>query len=447
MKKFPLCFWNYATFEQIGKDPVKDWVDAGFTMALSPVFRKGIDDPAQMRDLLDKCLQNGISVIIDDKRCKWDGVLDSEEDYRKNFTDMLNEFGRHKAVYGFYVGDEPQGPQAETVKKAVKIQKELCPEKEPFVNFLPYWDESEADTGIEDFDEWIHDIAVESGLGQLSYDCYWQMNADDPSHDGINRYYRSLKKYTDAAKRDSLPLWVTNLAVPHFQYTEPTLDDFRWQLNTTIASGASCVWWFFLYLRLPRVNYRMAPIDEKGNRTKGYENLAMVQNTFQNQFGSLFTHLIHDETYHTLITFGGYPRFEYKTHKYLKNVTSDSRIPGLVSFFHTENGDEYMAFVNNSRTESGMFTFKFTDRVKEIYRVAYTNCGQVMPTGSFIGNDKDAPTSKDVMYPVIKTENGSYEINCRKNDNANCLCEKNGEIQNSAWLAPGQMEVFRVVLK
>ena len=23
MKKFPLCFWNYATFEQIGEDPVK----------------------------------------------------------------------------------------------------------------------------------------------------------------------------------------------------------------------------------------------------------------------------------------------------------------------------------------------------------------------------------------------------------------------------------------
>lgn len=434
MKKFPLCFWNYATFEQIGEDPVKDWVDAGFTMALSPVFRKGIDDPAQMTDLLDKCLQNGISVIIDDKRCKWEGVLDSEDDWRRNFSEMLDEFGRHEAVCGFYVGDEPHDDQIEAAIKAVKIQKEICPEKEPFINFLPYWDENEAATGVEDFDAWTHKIVEESGLAQLSYDCYWQMNPDDPSHDGTNRYYKCLRKYITAAKRESIPLWVTNLAVPHFRYKEPTEDDLRWQLNTTVASGASCVWWFFLYLRMPRVNYRLAPIDENCRRTEAYERLARVQNTFNRQFGALFAGLIHDETYHTTAPFGGYPRFEYKTHKYLKNALSEHNTPGVVSFFHTENNDIYMAFVNNSRTESDFFTFKFTDKVKELYRVVYPADWYNAPAPQ--GTEK---------YRVIKTDNGTMEVNCLKNDNANCCSVKNGCMENSAWLAPGQMEVYRII--
>ena len=102
MKKFPICFWNYATLDQIGENPVKDWVDAGFTMALSPVFRPGIDKPERMVKLLDECLENNISVIIDDIRCKLDGVIEDEENYRKRFAEMLRQFGDHKAVYGFY---------------------------------------------------------------------------------------------------------------------------------------------------------------------------------------------------------------------------------------------------------------------------------------------------------------------------------------------------------
>ncbi len=436
MKKFPICFWNYATFDQMGKNPVKDWVDAGFTMALSPVFRKGIDSPDRMNKLLDECLKNGISVIIDDKRCKWDGALEDEANYRKNFTEMLNEFGNHKAVYGFYVGDEPKSDKMEVAVKAVKIQTELCPGKKPFINFNPYYEGNEGSLGGKDFNVWAHDFIKESGLKQFSYDCYEQMNPDDASHRGINFYFQDLLKFTAVAKRENLPLWVTNLIVPHFRFKTPTEDDIRWQLNTTVASGANGAWWYFLYLRLPRLNYRLAPIDENGNRTEAYERLARVQNIFQHQFGELFANLIHDESYHTSLAFGGYPLFEYKTHKYLKKVIATNEVPGLVSFFHTKNKEVYMAFVNNSTTESELFKFKFTKNVKEIYRVVYG-----------LSPEKTILTEKDKNYPVIKTENGSFETNCLKNDNANNCFDDNGELYNEAWLAPGQMEVYRLVIE
>lgn len=434
MKKFPICFWNYATFDQMGENPVKDWVDAGFTMALSPVFRAGIDKPERMLKLLDECLENNISVIVDDKRCKWDGAIDDEINYRKNFTEMLNEFGKHDAVYGFYVGDEPRADKMDIALKAVKIQKEICPDKEPFINYNPYYDGNEASLGGVDFEDWAHDFTTKSGIKQFSYDAYDQLNPDDATHTGINFYYKNLFKYTTVAKRENLPLWVTNLAVGHFRYRCPTEDDFRWQLNTTVASGANGAWWYFLYLRLPRLNYRLAPIDEYGNRTESYERLARIQNIFQHQFGTLFTNLIHDETYHTGLSFGGYSLLPYNTHKYLKEVVAKNEVPGLVSFFHTKENEIYMAFVNNSQTESDVFTFKFTKNVKEIYRVVYG-----------LPPEKTVLTEKDEKYPVFQTKNGSYETNCLKNDNANNCFADNGKLYNSAWLAPGQMEVYRIV--
>ena len=109
--KFPLGFWNYARLNGIGSHPVKDWVEAGMTLCHSPHFVPGEDDPAEMAALLDECGQNGIRLILDDPRCHWAGALSDPDGYRARFCQMLDEFGRHPAVYGFYVGDEPGAAQ------------------------------------------------------------------------------------------------------------------------------------------------------------------------------------------------------------------------------------------------------------------------------------------------------------------------------------------------
>ena len=37
-KVFPLGFWNYAKMGTIGENPVKDWVEAGMNLVLSPTL-------------------------------------------------------------------------------------------------------------------------------------------------------------------------------------------------------------------------------------------------------------------------------------------------------------------------------------------------------------------------------------------------------------------------
>ena len=52
-KKFPLGFWNYAYLDIIGDTPVKDWLECGMNLCMSPTFRPGIDAPEDMVSLLE----------------------------------------------------------------------------------------------------------------------------------------------------------------------------------------------------------------------------------------------------------------------------------------------------------------------------------------------------------------------------------------------------------
>ena len=441
-KTFPLGFWNYARMDGVGPNPVKDWVDAGMNLVLSPHFRPDEDTTQSMLDLLDECQKNGVQMIIDDPRCGWAYASTDPEKYKARFLEMYNAYGQHPAVYGYYVGDEPRADQMADALAAVKLQREMAPDKVPFINFNPYWDGNEKVLNGMSFDEWIDDFVQKSGLQQLSYDRYSQMNPPDATESGIHEYYQSLRYFMDAAKRNNIPLWVSNLSVGHFRYRCPREDDFRWQLNTSVACGAKCVWWFFFYMRLCRINYRVAPIDEHGERTETYRWLSRVQRTFQHQFGSLFMHLEHDETYMVGHAYGGYPILEYKRHPLVNQVTCDHNLPALVSFFHMEDGTKYMALVNNSQTESGYFRTYFSPKAKNIYRVTYSFVGKPVD-GMVASSGAGGIPVGDHSYLTMPY--GGYEVNIARNDVCNGYkLGEDGVTHNGAWLAPGQMEVFRI---
>ena len=436
-KTFPLGFWNYATMEQIGAHPVKDWVECGMNLCLSPRLRPGRDDVKEIVALLDECLEKGVQLIIDDPRCCWTGASTDPEAYRKNFVEMLDQFGRHPAVWGYYVGDEPRADQMADAIAAIQIQTEIIPEKTPFINLNPYWDGNEVVLDGMDFDDWIDDFVRRTGLRQLSYDHYAQMNPPDAIDSGVHEYFKNLNYYMAAAKRNGIPLWVTNLTTGHFRYRCPSEDDLRWQLNTTVASGAKCVWWFFFYLRLRRINYRNAPLNEHAERTDTYTWLSELQRSFQHQYGTLFAQLEHDETYHCGRTYGGYPLLEYKRHPLIWRVTCDQNLPAIVSFFHMEDGTKYMALVNNSLTDCGYFHCYFSPKVKGLHRVAHT---LQEPPCSASGNTTGVPA-------FVETHWGGVEVNCARDDVYNCYeVKENGVVHNGGYLAPGQMEVYRIVL-
>jgi hypothetical protein len=82
------------------------------------------------------------------------------------------------------------------------------------------------------------------------------------------------------------------LSVPHFVYRAPSYDDLRWQFNTSLASGAQGILWFFYYMREPHGNYRLAPIDENWDRTPAWHDLRRLHQDFHRRYGDLFLRLV-----------------------------------------------------------------------------------------------------------------------------------------------------------
>lgn len=407
MQKFPMGFWNYTRAGQLGKDAVQDWIDLGMTFAMSPSFDPESDNKQHIIDLLDECQAKGMKMILCDKRSSWTGASTNPAAYEAQFKAAFEDFGRHPATFGFHIGDEPiNETQFNDCVEAGRIQRKVAPNLTPFLNYLPYW------KGIEEgilkttdpFETWLAKISRKGEQKLICYDHYAQMN---PEEAGTEGYFTNLRKFMTGAKEAGLPLWTTLLSVGHFRYRCPKEDDFRWQLSTAVACGCKGILWFFIYMRQPTSNYRIAPIDEFWERTETFEWLSRVNRRFLRQFGDFFHNATHLDTHMIGKAYGGYPLLEGELSPLVKAVTCDHGLPGVVSRFRRD-GKEYVCLVNNSVKESGLFKCHLPKTVKVIERL-----------------DWGGPTDVKTHHWDGHYREGENEITC------------------GDWLAPGEMKLYR----
>jgi hypothetical protein len=229
----------------------------------------------------------------------------------------------------------------------MRIQKELAPHLTPFCNLLPWHTGTEPRVGYESWATYLNDYVAKAQPDLLCYDCYSQMN---PGTEGWDMYFRNLREYQEAAQRHNIPFWTTLLSVGHFRYRCPKEDDLRWQVNTAIAHGASGLLWFFFYMRKPHDNYRVAPIDEHWERTETFEWLSRVNRTFLKGPAGVLSQLTLQKVSHVGQSWGGVSSFDGSG--LVSRTHSSTGTPLIISEFEHTNGDSYVMMVNNSQTDS-----------------------------------------------------------------------------------------------
>lgn len=410
MNKFPIGFWNYVSLENQDASAVKEWKEAGMTLAMSPNFNSRVHSKNKMIEILDEAQRQGITVILCDDRALWEGVDSDEAGYRRRFQEALDDFGSHPAVLGFSIGDEPGGRDHKDFMRACKayiIQKEMAPHLSPFCNLLSW------SIGMEPYINnlpWskVLDIYCEqSDTDFLCYDCYFQMN---PGHEGWDAYFRNLREYSEASKRYGIPFWTTLLSVGHFRYRCPKEDDFRWQLNTAIAHGAKGILWFFFYMGDAADNYRVAPIDEHWERTETFEWLSRVNRTFLKGHAEIIKDLELVKVYHQGEAWGGVELFA--PDNLVSEFKSFYNIPLILSEFKDIDGHNYIMVVNNSQVESNKFEIEITGSKPELFKFdRHGSANKVKPEINIFTNYES--TNQDI-------------------------------VRFEQYLAPGQGELFRV---
>ena len=210
--KYPICFWNTNSLENCVPNLVETWHDLGITIAMSPTYKR--DDKYKMLKILDEAQDFGIRVILCDYRTHWNVLArNGQDEYRRHAEEAHEDYGHHPAVYGFFIGDEPEAHQIDDALCAMRIHQEINPELTAYLNLLPWFDWIGERMGTDALAPYLDRVKNEGKAKLLSYDCYTQMWDGERGYDD---YFNNLREYYLATKRLNIPYWNIVLATGHY---------------------------------------------------------------------------------------------------------------------------------------------------------------------------------------------------------------------------------------
>ena len=385
MEKYPVSFWNYVETGALGKEEVAKWKELGVNLAMSFEYDPKKHKKEQMTEMLDECARLGLKVVVCDARSHWNALKEQGRDaFIEGLKQAVEDFGSHKAVWGFHVGDEPHKGVWEEAIEAVRLQKSLAPRLHPFVNFFAMWrGDSFAETlGFEQarFGEKLEDFVRRSGLEFLMYDCYMQL-VDHNRLMALNDYFINLNLFGAVAKRCGVPLWNTIGCFGGCGNRVPTEDDLRWQLNTSIAHGVKGISWFYFYERRYHLmeNFRGSPIDLYNRKTPMYDMVMRQTNIFNDHFAAVVNGYDAEKVYHFGVTFGNTEMFLEGADDIVRQVESMNDTPLIVTrFLHPQTGKRIIGVCNLSQTQPEKAKLYFYGKYKKFDGISmFMSPGQI----------------------------------------------------------------------
>lgn len=349
--------FDLASFEA-DRTCADNWADAALNVAMAPYSSLAPDQVRRIRKMLDRAQARGVRLILGVGGL-YAGDLASrgETRYRQSMADALRQYGRHPALFGFYVGDEPGEERMPVMARAVAIQQEMAPHLHAFVNHQPLL--------AQDPDRWadaIGRLIRDGGTRFLCYDCYEPFWDGRPDEENRDIYFRNLLFYQAVAARAGVPLWSSGLSAAFSLYRPMTEDDFRWQLGTAVAHGASGFMYFVFHSYDSRENYRSAPVmfDE---RTEQFTYMRRVHDRFAVEMAPVVSRLRLRDVRHYGRAYGGAPLFDGSG--LVSRVWAAT--PLIISEFRHENGNDYVMVVNNDPRRSTQAAIRFRGPGAEVF--------------------------------------------------------------------------------
>lgn len=255
-RSFPIMAWGAAPSDLAQLKLMKE---AGLNVA---GFCR-VEDIAKVNEA-------GLACFVSDKRVNgydWNN-LPSEQEIRKNLSELAQQIRGNPAVLGFYLRDEPHASLIPAMGRVSRILKELAPDKWPYVNLFPYRVSRERlGTDYESYAKMLVDT-----IGQpfLTYDNYSLVGGEM-----LDYFYNNLDIVRKISLETNTPFWNCILANAHFNYMEPSDATFNLQVYATLAYGGRGIQ-YFTYYSPHNGNYRLGAVDQFGNKTATWDALRRI---------------------------------------------------------------------------------------------------------------------------------------------------------------------------
>ncbi len=264
------------------------------------------------------------------------------------------------AVYGYYIVDEPSARFAPNLGILAHAIQEAHPGSIPYVNLLPNYADAATQLEAESYDAYLKAFAEALPSDYLSYDHY-ALIADGSLR---GRYFENLESLRRVSLDYGTPFWNIVLSNAHFYYAEPTPAGFRFQAYTSLAYGARGIS-YFTYFSPEIGNYRLAPIDQFGNKTPTWYMLREVNLALHN-LAPIYCGLKSINVFHQ----GNVPEGsnDESAAQLVKELTwtphiqtHPEQIGAVVGEFQDEDGVPYVMVVNKSLHDDVAFDITFRE--------------------------------------------------------------------------------------
>lgn len=218
---------------------------------------------------LDLVAATGMKGFVRDSSVEARNTKLSDAEIAERVKKLVERCGKHPAVFGFHVLDEPQiSEMPNAVKWAKAFEEAAAPNVITYTNLLPMTGFRNAETVDETYSAYLDSYLTAVHPKAFSFDQYSMM--DDGSI--RSNYFHGLELIRQASIRNNVPFWNVCLACAHFRYADPSPATLRFQVFASMAYGARGLGWF-TYTGRDRGNYRDSAIDLAGRRTPTWEML------------------------------------------------------------------------------------------------------------------------------------------------------------------------------
>jgi hypothetical protein len=373
-EEFIISFWLGLGPEEHTPERFQEMADAGFNL-VTPHYPPAPDKVKSINlNILNLCAKFGMKAMIADPR-----ITEADpkaEDFSERLAAAVADYASHPALYGYYITDEPGNGAFPRLAAICQKLAALDPKHIAYINLLPIHatsciggypfvnDDAQFPQIVKDYDNHLEKYLSQVKPKLLSYDEYDLIESGGPipleGNGMLGMYFPNLEMIREKALKYQIPFNNIFLVTPHKHvfgtYRDPTFEELRFLVYTTLAYGGRGIM-YFTYAPVPEFNSD-GIIQSNGKKSKHYDEVSRLNHEIRSLAPVLCT-LHSDGVYHA----GRMP----KLGRPLPEDGIVRRVEGadaVVSYFSDAKGARYVMVVNKDYAQDHSIAIAFRQPVR-----------------------------------------------------------------------------------